>query len=102
MVRRVDEARQQFSASANIELAIEVFDVDMNRVRADAQVDGDLFFAVAGQESIEGLALARGEQRRRLGQQGGVARIARGNMAPARELYTHEAAQIGNHLTFAG
>lgn len=56
------EIRHELAAAVYIEVAIQGFDVVVNRELTEAETRGDLLFTVALQESVEGLRLAWRQQ----------------------------------------
>jgi hypothetical protein len=54
-------SRQQFAAAGDVEMAVERFDVMVHGIGAEAHFAGDLLFAVAGQQVLQRLPLARRE-----------------------------------------
>ena len=50
-----------FAAAGDAEAFVEVFDVDMDGVGGEVEFCGYFFFAVTGEEVLEGVAHARGE-----------------------------------------
>lgn len=68
---RMDEARQQFAPAAHIETPVQRLDVHVNGVRADPEAARNLLLAVAGQQPLERLAVARREIRTRIRSGGG-------------------------------
>ena len=117
--RLVHETRQQFAAAAHAEAAVELFHVDVNGVGASVEVVGDLLFAIAGQQALEGLVHPGGEALhrragaaavRRLGVAVGVVasvRVHRLRGAVAISAGTagrgvEQLAQVGDELALAG
>src|SRR4051812_14637285 len=61
---RLDKPREQFAATVHIEPFIERLDVNMDGMPADPKPMGDLFFAIAGEQSLQRLL----HPRRKIGQ----------------------------------
>src|SRR5688500_12929297 len=59
--RPPDETREQLPAAAHLVVAVQVLDVDVHGVPADAHPKGDLLLAVAGEDALQRLADARGQ-----------------------------------------
>lgn len=50
---------EKFAATADLEVSVKALDVNVHGMPADAEVSGGLFLAVAGEKSLQRLALAR-------------------------------------------
>jgi len=84
----VQASRQEFSAAAHVEMSVECGDVNVDGVSTDTQIESDLFFAVAGQEAFERLAMA--------GRKAG-----KGSTRRARVIGPEQLAKFGHHPPLA-
>src|SRR5204863_6189 len=82
-----DESGEQFAAGADVVVAVKVFDVDVNGIRAEAHSPGDLLFAVADEQAFKSLALPRRQA------------VAPRRRAP--DLLAEDSAKLGDEPPFA-
>src|SRR6185503_5389451 len=59
LVSRPHPPREQFSAAADAQFAVDHLDVGVNGVAAEAQVNGGLFFGITGEQAVEHTSGAR-------------------------------------------
>src|SRR5690606_5243030 len=83
----VDEERKELAAAADLKLGVELLDVGMDGVGADAQLPGDFLLAHAAKQQVEDVGLPAGEL---LAAQQGV-----GAGGPLLDLVEHAAVEDG-------